>query len=172
MPAATRIRYSKNLDMIKLLVSFGATVTNEVFESIANDYEGVKYVINAGMDVNFDSGAPLRKAIKVGNKDVIRILFENKADPSLRRWMGVRNCIDNLNTDLLEFLKDLCLKYNQNPRLETFMGNDSWIKNLEEKSGASEVRDILIDWFRQAYPEDYNEWLNKSTKKSKTKTKK
>ena len=48
------IKDAKNLEMIKLLVSYGSTLSSAVFEKVCNDYDAVKYLIDAGMDVNFE----------------------------------------------------------------------------------------------------------------------
>ena len=84
------IRNAKNLEMIKTLVSYGATVSPEVFDSVVDDYDGVKYLIDAGMDVNFETGVPLRKAARADNLSVVKLLVENGADITVRRHMVVK----------------------------------------------------------------------------------
>jgi hypothetical protein len=54
------INKSKNLKMIKLLVDNGSEMTPMVFKNIVDDYEAVKYCLDAGIDPNFESSLPIR----------------------------------------------------------------------------------------------------------------
>lgn len=58
------ISKAKNLDMIKLLVTYGSDITNEVFENIVNDAEALEYCLRAGLDPNFSESMPFRRVCK------------------------------------------------------------------------------------------------------------
>ena len=64
----TAISNAKDLEMVKILVSAGASLNSSVFRNVANDSDAVEYLLQAGMDPNFDRGFPFRVAAK--NNDV------------------------------------------------------------------------------------------------------
>lgn len=111
------IRGSKNLDMVKLLVDYGATLTGEIFNSfLISNYEALKYVLEAGVDPNFELGAPLRAAAKIKNKEeakkVLSLLIEYGADISERRYMAIKWMLEYGNVDLVEFCFDRVAEFN------------------------------------------------------------
>jgi len=108
------IKNAQNLDMIKLLVSYGATLTSSVFESVSNDYDAIKYLIDAGMDINFDNGLPLRTAAKNGRLDIMKLLIDNGAKINIRRFMVFKWAAEWGRTDILKFLLDELEKSGEN----------------------------------------------------------
>ena len=118
------IKGAKNLKMIQLLVTYGATITNEIFNSIADDYDGVKYLIDAGMDVNFEDGMPLRIAAKAGNINVMKLLLDNGAEISQRRYMVVKWASEWGRLDILKFLLSKLKEKNDFPPKRTM---DDWV---------------------------------------------
>jgi hypothetical protein len=58
------ISYAKNIEMVKLLVDFGAEMTGDVFKSVIHDGDALHYCLNAGLDPKFQFNLPLRTAIK------------------------------------------------------------------------------------------------------------
>lgn len=64
----TAITHAKDLEMVKILVSAGASLNSSVFRNVANDPDAVEYLLKAGMDPNFDRGFPFRAAAK--NNDI------------------------------------------------------------------------------------------------------
>jgi len=100
------IKGAQNLPMIKLLVSYGATITNEIFNSVASDFEGVKYLLDAGVDPDFEQGLPLRTAAKINRKDILELLVNRGAKISTRRYMVVKWAAEWANVDILKWLLD------------------------------------------------------------------
>jgi ankyrin repeat protein len=98
------IKESKNLEMIKTLVSAGATLTNNVFERVADDYDAVKYLIDANMDVDFEAGLPLRTSAKKGRLDIMKLLLDNGAKINTRRFMVLKWAAELGNAEVLEYL--------------------------------------------------------------------
>jgi len=84
------IKYAKNLDMIKLLVDYGSSISNDIFISIVNDYDAVEYVLKAGVDPNFEKGLPLRNAAKLGRTDIMELLIKYGAQIEHRRYMVLK----------------------------------------------------------------------------------
>jgi len=122
------IKFAKNLDMIKLLVKNNCPLTNEVFNSILNDIEAVKFVLDNGSDPNFEQGFPLRAAARVGNLDVVKLLVERGARIAERRYMVIKQCVEYGQIDILEFL------------LEQLQKSDPAFKNEET------LTKMIIHW--------------------------
>jgi len=58
------ISKAENLDMIKLLVTYGSDITGEVFNNILHDSDALEYCLRAGLDPNFGNSMPFRKVSK------------------------------------------------------------------------------------------------------------
>ena len=56
------ISKAKSLEVIKILVAAGSSLTNEVFMNVKNDLDAVEYCLKAGLDPNFNQNFPIRKA--------------------------------------------------------------------------------------------------------------
>ena len=76
----TAITHAKNLEMIKILVSAGASLSSNVFTNVANNFEAVKYLLEAGMDPNFDRGFPFRKVAQNGDIKSMELLLKYADD--------------------------------------------------------------------------------------------
>ena len=142
------IKGAKNLKMIQLLVSHGATITNEIFNSIAGDYEGVKYIIDAGMDVNYDEGMPLRLAAKAGNINVIRLLLDSGAQITQRRYMVVKWSAEWGRVDILRFLLSKLREKNEFPPKRIMEDWIYWAKSsdhIEDEKVRKEVESAIKD---------------------------
>lgn len=70
----------KNLDILKYCVEKGCKIKDYTFLiSLAAEAElinFIKYFVEAGMDVNFDSGLALKTAIKNDNLEIVKYLIE------------------------------------------------------------------------------------------------
>lgn len=58
------IAKAQNIDMIKLLVTYGSDITGEVFSNILHDMESLEFCLKAGLDPNFANSMPFRKVSK------------------------------------------------------------------------------------------------------------
>lgn len=73
------IAKAKNLEIIKLLVSYGSDITGEVFDNIQQDSDAVEYCLRHGLDPNFGRHLGFRKITKADWKspdDIGRCYFE------------------------------------------------------------------------------------------------
>ena len=136
--------------MIKLLVEYQCPLTNEVFNSLVNDPEAIKYVLKKGMDPNFEKGYPLRSAIRVQNFESIKILIQGGARVDERRYMVVKQCVEIGNVELLKFLLDHLQKTDTNFQKVDFRNEliadwKKWnISSLQTKEDLkSQVLDVL-----------------------------
>lgn len=121
------IKFAKSYDMIKLLVEFGCALTPEVFNSIINDIDAVKFVLEKGFDPNFEKGYPLRAAVRVNNPEVIKLLVQTGAKIDERRYMVVKQCVESGFIEILQFLLTELQKSDLN-----FKNTDSRGKLLNE----------------------------------------
>jgi ankyrin repeat protein len=102
------IKYAKNFDMVKLLVSNGSDITNEVFSNVCGDLEAVEFLIKNGVDPNFEQGFPLRTVVRTNNLEVIKFLIANGARVSERRYMAVKVSLEHGSVEILKyFLEEL-----------------------------------------------------------------
>ena len=62
--SGSAIAKARNLDMIKLLVTYGSDITGEVFSNILHDNDALEFCLRAGLDPNFGSSMPFRKVCK------------------------------------------------------------------------------------------------------------
>lgn len=121
------IKYAKNLEMVKLLVQYNCPLTNEVFNSIVNDSDAIKFVLSKGMDPNFEKGYPLRAAVRVNNLESVKLLIKGGAGVSERRYMVVKQCVESGSVDILEYLLTELIKSDS-----TFKNPDSKAKFFNE----------------------------------------
>jgi len=76
----TAISHAKDLEMVKILVSAGASLSSNVFTNVANNFEAVKYLLEAGMNPNFDRGYPFRKVAQNGDIKSMELLLKYADD--------------------------------------------------------------------------------------------
>jgi len=99
------IRYCKNLESIKILVEAGAEMRKDILNvDLIKDYDAMKYLLDAGLDPNFDLGYPMRIAAKMNQEEIIRLLVEYGARPEERRFMAVKYAAEYGYPELLRFL--------------------------------------------------------------------
>lgn len=112
------IAKAQNIDMIKLLVTYGSDMTGEVFNNILNDMEALEFCLKAGLDPNFSTSMPFRKVCKGSwvNKDDIGesyleafkllVKYGGKLNDDRGRNMIVKYAADYGRIDILEYLRE------------------------------------------------------------------
>lgn len=149
------IKEAKDLKMVKLLVSYGATLTANIYEKVGNDYEAIKYLIEAGLDVNFENGLPLRTAAKNTNyKDATKImdlLVDAGADISLRRYMVLKWASENGSLDILQYILNKIDELKLNPDEKAILDWLNWLDTSDklDQKGKEPVYKMLYDYFRE-----------------------
>jgi len=58
------ISKAKNIEMIKLLVSYGSDITASIFNNVIHDIDALEYCLKAGLDPNFGNSMPFRRACR------------------------------------------------------------------------------------------------------------
>jgi len=166
--ADTAVSYAKDLEMVKLLVSHGATLNSSVFRNLATNTEAVEYLLKAGLDPNFDRGYPFRAASKAGDVESMKLLLkyaDNMPGDKLsieqkqltivteRRWMALKWAAAAGKIDSVLFifdqLKRLKDKSMEDPEVFT-RDIITYITNsdiIDEKHKSEMVKSIM-DWSR------------------------
>lgn len=149
------IKGAQNLPMIKLLVSYGATITNEIFNSVASDFEGVKYLLDAGVDPDFEQGLPLRISAKINRKDILELLVNRGAKISTRRYMVVKWAAEWANVDILKWLLDKLEESGEKIEEKILKDWIHWSQTSDKINDAQrgEVKTVLEEtikkWFKK-----------------------
>jgi hypothetical protein len=99
------IRQSKDLETIKILIEAGAEMHKDLLNNdLVKDYDAMKYLLDAGLDPNFDSGLPLRLASReMARPEVAKLLVEYGAKPEERRCMALRTAAQWGHLDLVRY---------------------------------------------------------------------
>jgi hypothetical protein len=109
------ISKAKDLDTIKLLVTYGANMEGEVFKNIITDVDAVEFCLKAGMDPNFNNSLPFRTVIRGSYKnkndigesylDVYKVLLKNgaKVYNDIGRNMVLKWALDYARFDIIEY---------------------------------------------------------------------
>lgn len=112
------IAKAQNIDMIKLLVTYGSDMTGEVFNNILHDMESLEFCLKAGLDPNFSSSMPFRKVSKGSwvNKDEIGesyleafkllLKYGGKITDDRGRNMIIKWASEYRRIDILQYLID------------------------------------------------------------------
>jgi hypothetical protein len=155
------IKYAQNLPMIKLLVDKGSNMTTEVFHSIMKDYEAVEYVLNAGVDPNFEKGYPIRTAAKLGDTRMINMLVKAGADIKERRYMVVKYAVEHGKLDVIKLLLEK-MRQLDDPNLKDPSLRKKFIEDWVNWCHTS---DKIDDIKKEETSDLLRSYLNKETKK-------
>jgi len=168
----TAISLAKNLEMVKLLVSKGATLNSSVFKNVATNPESTEYLLKAGLDPNFDRGFPFRQAAKKGDIGSMELLLkyaDNVPGEKLslkekqlmmvseRRLMALKFAVGQGNIDCIIFILDKLKTLG----FESLQKNsEMFIKEMIDFASSSdamgekqkpEVIKSLQDWYLKNY---------------------
>jgi len=88
------ISKSKNIDMVKILVKNDADLTRDVFIKFLSKIEDIEYLLDHGMNINFEDGYPLRWAVKKGVYDIVKFLIDNGANVDVNRGIAMKWAVE------------------------------------------------------------------------------
>jgi len=148
------MKYAKNFEMIKILVTHDTQITNEAFASCCSDLEAVEFLIDNGVDPNFEQGFPLRTAVRGKNIEVIELLIEKGAKIPERRYMAVKTAIECGASDIfklfLEKLSETDNDFKNNATREKLLNDWKNWNNASRKTEQSIKTEIdeIIESFR------------------------
>jgi hypothetical protein len=161
------ISVSKSLDMIKLLVERGSDITVEVYNNVCNDIDAVRFLLDAGVDPNFENSLPVRRACQGSYKskaepgesylETFKLLVEYdvKLDDHRGKFMILRWAAEYGRLDIIEEVVKLGAEHG-------YVGAYSWMAHCEkiDKSKSKDVINKLVELCEQFEPEVW-EALNK-----------
>lgn len=111
------INKAKNLEMIKLLVTYGSELTGEVFNNICSNLEAVEYCLKQGLDPNFDNSLPIRRCCRGSYKsvddigegyfDVFKLLIKYGAKVKDDRNMPLKWAAEHYRLNFIDYLIEL-----------------------------------------------------------------
>ena len=93
----------KSFDILKLLIAKGAEITPQVFKSLVEDEEAVRFCLDNGLDPNFNENMPIRIAIKNGQLNLVKLLEEYNVKSDNRRQMNTKHAAEYERWDILEY---------------------------------------------------------------------
>ena len=93
----------KSFDILKLLISKGAEITPQVFKSLVEDEDAVKFCLDNGLDPNFNDNMPMRIAIKNGKINLVKMLEDYNVNSDNRRQMNTKHAAEYDRWDILEY---------------------------------------------------------------------
>jgi hypothetical protein len=93
----------KSFDILKLLISKGAEITPQVFKSLVEDEDAVRFCLDNGLDPNFNDNMPMRIAIKNGKFNLVKMLEEYNVDSDNKRQMNTKHAAEYNHWDILEY---------------------------------------------------------------------
>jgi hypothetical protein len=93
----------KSFDILKLLISKGADITPQVFKSLVEDENAVRFCLDNGLDPNFEDNMPLRLAVKNGKLNLVKMLEEYNVSSDNRRQMNTKHAAEYQKWDVLEY---------------------------------------------------------------------
>lgn len=126
------MKYAKNLKMIQLLVTHRAELTPEVFLTVANDYDAVKYLLSSGMNPNSNDGFPLKTAAINNDTNMIKLLLDNGASVDLKRYHILKRAAEEGSVDALQMLLDKLVEVKPNLTEAEMSGIMTWAKGKPE----------------------------------------
>jgi hypothetical protein len=162
---------AKDLEMLQILVSAGATVTSTAFMNVVGDSSAVEYLLKSGMDPNFAKGYAFREAAKIGDTTTMKLLLkyaDNIPDDKLsiqqkktmmiseRRCMALKKSSSGLFLDTTIFILNSLLELKYDDLMEdpegsmddVLVGAKSSSKSEAEKT---EFTKNIKNWFSSKF---------------------
>lgn len=127
-------------------------------------YDAVKYVLDAGMDPNFEQTISLRKATSFGDINIVKLLVNNGAHINARRYMSVRIACEFGQLEILKYYMDLIDKskdpsikvdfdvnteYGQKSQKKFYSDMAVWASTSDKVP--NKMKDEIVDFVEENY---------------------
>ena len=169
------INGAKSLAMIKLLIAHQSIVTPQCYETICNDIDAVKYLLDNNVDPNFENSLPARRACKgtfdernyerTGDRgeiflDTFKLLVERgvKLSDARGRIMVLKWASEYGRKEILEICDEMGIEFGW-IQAYTWAFNSRKLNNKDLK----EVADMIIPYINKYEPSQWKE-LDKDRK--------
>lgn len=93
----------KSFEILVRLIRKGAEITPQVFKSLVEDENAVKFCLDNGLDPNFNDNMPLRIAIKNGSLNLVKMLEDYNVNSDNKRQMNTKHAAEYQHWDILEY---------------------------------------------------------------------
>lgn len=133
------IAQAQDIEMIKLLVSYGCELTQEVFKKINDDYDAIKYCLEQGLDPNFDNGLALRLACRSGNIESIKLVIEYGANWKDQKNMPLCWAAEHGKKNVIEWLWEKGLKDGWERPM-------NWLQHSRKLTSDQKI--VMLDWLQ------------------------
>ncbi len=153
---------ANGIEMIKLLVSYGAEMNGEIFKNVVNEVNALQFCLSAGLDPNFGQSLPLRACYK-GTWKNINDVGESYYKPFIllidyikktKLWDEILNGKGNqIIKWAAEYGRIECLKYYKEAGIfDKISDNDwddifTWIKISRKRVKDSKIE--TINWITE-----------------------
>jgi len=127
----------KSFEILKLMIRKGADITANVFKTLVEDEDAVKFCLDNGLDPNFEENMPLRLAIKNGNLNLVKLLEEYNVSTDNRRQMNTKHAAEWQRWDVLEYLISKGGSY-----IEAFDRVMFWIGHTMKLSNEQKIKSL------------------------------
>lgn len=127
---------AKGIDMIKLLVSYGAEMNGEIFKNVVNEVEPLQFCLSAGLDPNFGSSLPLRACYKGTWEKVTGNTGESYYEPFLllmdyiKKTKLWKDLLDGKGNQIIKWAAEYgrieCLEYFKEAGLFDKISDSDW----------------------------------------------
>jgi hypothetical protein len=97
------VNKTKSFEVLKLLIGKGAEITAQVFKTLVEDEDAVRFCLNNGLDPNFETNMPMRFAIKNGNLNLVKMLEEYDVNTDNTRQVNTKHAAEWQRWDILEY---------------------------------------------------------------------
>lgn len=149
------ISKAKNIEMIKLLVTYGSDLTGDLYTNIlGSDTDSLEYCLRAGLDPNFSSSMPLRRVSRGSWEDknnigksyleAFKILLKYKASliNENGKVMIVKWASDYARKDIIDYLMEE--GYTEYIKEEDIDESIEWLRHSRKLN--AEIRDDMIEY--------------------------
>lgn len=156
------INSAKSLEVIKLLVERGSSITVEVYNNVCNDIDAVKFLLDAGVNPNFENSLPVRRACQGSWKsksepgesflDTFKLLVDYgvKLDDHRGKFMILKWAAEYGRLDIIEEVVELGAEHG-------YVGAYTWMSHCEkiDKSQFKQLIDRLVELCERFEPEQW-----------------
>jgi hypothetical protein len=94
----------KSFDVLKLLLNHGAELTPHAFRPMLGNYDAVKFCLDNGMSPDLSNGMPLRRSVKEGYFDMVKLFVEHGAREGSEDGKVMKICLENDHIEMAEWL--------------------------------------------------------------------
>jgi hypothetical protein len=150
------VNKTKSFEVLKLLITKGSEITPNVFKTLSEDEDAVKFCLDNGLNPNFEQNMPLRLAIKNGNLNLVKLLEEYDVDSKNSRQMNTKHAAEWRRWDILEYFINKGGSFIEGfDKVLVWVGHSVKIPDNEKIEVLSKLQKYIDDGRVKVNQEDY-----------------